>query len=304
MRWRLSGWLGQARCRAALAALAGTLAVPLVLAQPAVATAPAGSDPVVVAHEGLGVEQQARLLSRQMATGEVEKLGDEQVLALIQALRPQTLLAWARAEMNRHPEYEYWMSRQERINGQWQARPARMQVRYRHAPRQLYARWLPGGTGAGQEIIYDETQRPQQMYAHLGGLLGFASMWVAIDGPAARTQSNHTVRDLGLQYIVELLEQNARGLRALGRDERPTQAEVVREQGQRLLALSWEMPAGPPQFYAKKVQLLFDLQRPWPRELRVWAEPGELRERMVIEKLTPRAFEPSVLDPKNPDYKF
>lgn len=289
------------RLTASVWALAWALVCPSAPAQPVAATA---VDPAAAAYEGLSAEQQARLLSRQMASGELEKLGDAPLLALMNGLRPQTLLVWARAEMGRHTEYEFWMSRQERVNGQWQAKPARMQVRYRHAPRQLYARWLPGGAFAGQEIIYDETQRPRQMYSHLGGLLGFASVWVDIDGPAVRAQSNHTVRDLGLQYILGLLEQNARSLRELGRDERPSQIELVREQGQRMLALNWELPSGPPQFYAKKVQLLFDLQRPWPRVLLVWDEPGELRERLVIEKLTPRAFDPLAIDPKNPDYKF
>ncbi|MFP3534819.1 DUF1571 domain-containing protein, partial [Burkholderia sp. SIMBA_042] len=76
---------------------------------------------------------------------------DAQLLATFDALQPETLLMWARAEMSRYPEYEYWMTRQERLNGQWQDTPARMMIRYRHQPRQLYARWLPNGVQSGQE---------------------------------------------------------------------------------------------------------------------------------------------------------
>ncbi|SPK74034.1 conserved protein of unknown function [Cupriavidus taiwanensis] len=140
---------------AVIGLLGATLAfAPVAVAQPASAAAAAGT-----AYDGLPSAQQAALFSRQVASGELARLSDAQVLAVFQALQPDALLKWARAEMNRYPEYEYWMSRQERLNGQWQEQPARMQVRYRHAPRQLYAKWLPGGAQAGQEILYDETRR-------------------------------------------------------------------------------------------------------------------------------------------------
>ncbi|SOY39546.1 conserved hypothetical protein [Cupriavidus taiwanensis] len=176
------------------------------MAQPASAAAAAGT-----AYDGLPSAQQAALFSRQVASGELARLSDAQVLAVFQALQPDALLKWARAEMKRYPGYEYWMSRQERLNGQWQEQPARMQVRYRHAPRQLYAKWLPGEAQAGQEILYDETRRKDEMYGHLGGMLGFTSMWIALDGSLARSPSNHTVRDLGFQYVLSMLERDARG---------------------------------------------------------------------------------------------
>ena len=89
------------------------------------------------AYDGLTAQQQAALLSKQIASGELAKLPDEQLLAAINALQPEAALLWAKTEMNRYPEYEYWMTRQERLNGQWQDQPARMMIRYRHAPRQL-----------------------------------------------------------------------------------------------------------------------------------------------------------------------
>jgi len=189
------------------------------------------------------------------------------------------------------------MTRQERVNGRWQTQPARMAVRYRHSPRQVQARWLPGGSRAGQSLWYDETQRPDQMYGNLGGLLGFASMWVALDSPLVRVQSNHTVRDLGLQYIAALLEQNARALRAMGRDEKPTRIAVVQEpEGRRMVAVTWELPSGPPQFYAKKVELVFDLKNPWPRTVTTWNESGEMSEKMSFENVVAKPLDAGAAD--------
>ena len=291
-----------------LAAVAGTvfglLAAPLTLppaamAQPASAAAAAGS-----AYDGLPSAQQAALFSRQVASGELARLPDAQVLAVFEALQPDALLKWARAEMNRYPEYEYWMSRQERLNGQWQDPPAKMQIRYRHAPRQLYARWLAGGAQAGQEILYDETRRKDEMYGHLGGVLGFTSMWIALDGSLARSQSNHTVRDLGFQFVLSMLERDARSLRAAGLSEKYGKAEIVQEQGVRMVALTWDLPAGAPQYYAKKVQLMLDLKHPYIRVETAWDADGNMVEKIVFDKLVRKTFEASAFDSANPDYRF
>ncbi|XYJ89628.1 hypothetical protein AEMCBJ_19255 [Cupriavidus necator] len=204
---------------AVIGLLAAPMAMPPVaMAQTATTAAAAGTG-----YDGQTSAQQAALFSRQVASGELARLSDEQVLAVFHALQPDALLKWARAEMNRYPEYEYWMSRQERLNNQWQDQPARMQIRYRHQPRQLYAKWLPGGAQSGQEIIYDETRRKDEMYGHLGGVLGFTSMWIALDGTLARSQSNHTVRDLGFQFVLSMLERDARSLRAAGLSEKVQQ---------------------------------------------------------------------------------
>ncbi|WP_454723940.1 MULTISPECIES: DUF1571 domain-containing protein [Cupriavidus] len=288
-----------------LRGIAAAGAIALALPGTAHAQASAAADaPAATAYDGLPAQQQAALLSRQIAGGELAKLPDAQLLAAFHALQPEAPLLWAKAEMHRYPEYEYWMTRQERLNGQWQEQPARMVIRYRHAPRQLYAKWLPGGSQAGQEILYDETRRKDEMYGHLGGLLGFTSMWIALDGTIARAQSNHTVRDLGFQYVVAMLERDARSLRAAGLSERFARAEIVQEQGVRMVALTWELPAGAPQYYAKRVQLMLDLKNPWPRVETAWDAEGNMVEKIVFEKAVRKTFDAGTFDPKNGDYKF
>ncbi|RLK36132.1 uncharacterized protein DUF1571 [Cupriavidus plantarum] len=287
-------------------AMIGLLAAPPGFAPEAHAQAspPSAAARASTPYDGLPAAQQATLFSKQTASGELAALPDEQVLATFDALKPEALLMWARAEVNRYPEYEYWMTRQERLNGQWQDVPARMQVRYRHMPRQLYAKWLPNGVQAGQEIIYDETKRKDEMYGHLGGMLGFTSIWLALDGSLARSQSNHTVRDLGLQFVVSMLERDARTLRAAGLSEKYTRAEIVQEQGTRMIALTWDLPEGAPKYYAKKVQLMFDLKHPFPRVETAWDAEGFMVEKIVFEKAVKKTFDASAFDPANSEYKF
>ncbi|RZT38443.1 DUF1571 domain-containing protein [Cupriavidus agavae] len=255
-------------------------------------------------YDGLSTAQQTAMLARQTASGELAALPDAQVLAVFDALQPEALLTWARQEINRFPEYEYAMTRQERLNGQWQDKPARMLIRYRHMPRQLYARWLPNGAQAGQEIIYDETKRRDEMYGHLGGVLGFTSIWTAIDGSLAKSQSNHTVRDLGFQFVLSMLERDARTLKAAGLSEKYSRAEIVQEHGTRMVALTWELPEGAPKYYAKKVQLMFDLRHPWPRQETAWDADGNMVEKIVFEKAVKKSFDASTFDPTNAEYKF
>jgi len=255
-------------------------------------------------YDGLPTSQQTALLAKQIASGELAAMSDAQVLAVFDALQPEALLTWARQEINRYPEYEYWMTRQERLNGQWQDKPARMMIRYRHLPRQLYAKWLPNGAQAGQEIIYDETRRKDEMYGHLGGIMGFTSIWTAIDGTLAKSQSNHTVRDLGFQFVLSMLERDAKTLRAAGQSEKYTRTEIVQEQGTRMVALTWDLPEGAPRYYAKKVQLMFDLKHPWPRMETAWDTDGNMVEKIVFEKAVKKTFDASAFDPANSEYKF
>ena len=94
------------------------------------------------------------------------------------------------------------MSRSERIRGQWPDKPDHMLVRLAHDPLRIYAKWLPDGAHAGQEIIYDESERTDEMYGHLGGIMNVMPLWTSLNGALARAQSNHQVRDLGTEYIA------------------------------------------------------------------------------------------------------
>lgn len=295
---------------AAIGGMLGLLAAPPGVAPEARAQAASGATAAPTAaraatpYDALPAAQQAALFSKQTASGELAALSDAELLATFDAIKPDAFLLWARTEINRYPEYEYWMTRQERLDGQWQDVPARMMIRYRHLPRQVYARWLPNGVQAGQEILYDETRRKDQMYGHLGGVLGFTSMWIALDGALARAQSNHSVRDLGFQYVVSMLERDARTLRAAGLGEKFNRAEIVREQGMRMVALTWDLPEGAPKYYAKKVQLMLDLKHPWPRVETAWDADGFMVERIVFEKAVKKSFDASTFDPGNDEYKF
>jgi len=86
--------------------------------------------------------------------------------------------------------------------------------------------------------------------------------------------------------------------------EKYARTEIVHEQGVRMVALTWELPEGAPKYYAKKVQLMFDLKHPWPRAETAWDADGNMVEKIVFEKAVKKTFDASAFDPSNGEYKF
>ncbi len=249
------------------------------------------------------VAQQAAWLKAAARDGALEKLDDTTLTALFTALDPMTVPAYIAAGPNGYPSYTFTMTRQERIGDRWAGKPDHMLVKMTREPLRIYAKWLPDGAHAGQEAIYDETRRRDEMYGHLGGLFGKIPLWTSITGSLARAQSNHTIRDLGTEYIAALYLSEGRKYEAAGAS-RPTRVEAKTIDGVRVVALTYETPTGRPQFYAKKETLGLDLRHPYFRSAESWDNDGHLFERIVFETITPASFDDRAFDPKNADYRY
>lgn len=251
----------------------------------------------------LPVDQQTRWLRTAARQGTLEKLDDATLTALFKSLDPQTVPDYVAAGPIGHPSYEFTMLRQERISGKWSDTPDHMFVKVTRSPLRVYAKWLPDGAHSGQEVIYDSTKRVDEMYGHLGGLLGKLPMWTAVDGTLARAQSNHQVRDLGTEFVANLFLSEAKKYRDAG-VLKPTHVEAKTVKGVRVVALTYESPGGRPQFYAKKETLGLDLRQPYFRTVESYDNDGRVFEKVVFEKITPKSLDETAFDPKNPDYKF
>ena len=268
--------------------------------------APAAASPLgnTAAEVGkLSLEQQVRWLQRAQKSGALVKMSDAQLTALFQAFDPVVVPALIQLGPSGYPSYEFVLSRWERLNGKWPSKPAHMLVKLTHDPLRIYAKWLPDGEHSGEEVIYDASKRTDQMYGHLGGLLGVMPMWTALDGSLARSQSNHKITELGTEFIVSQFMTDAKRYVEVGAPYKP-QVEVKTISGVRVVALTYVSPAGKPQFYAKKQTLGLDLRRPYFRTVEAYDNDGQIFEKIVIESITPKTFEADAFDPKNPDYKF
>ncbi|MCX4146383.1 MULTISPECIES: DUF1571 domain-containing protein [Paraburkholderia] len=251
----------------------------------------------------LTLDQQVKWLRAAQQSGAMEKLDDAQLVALFQSLDPLALPRYIKEGPNGFPSYEFTMSRSERIHGQWPDKPDHMLVRIAHDPLRIYAKWLPDGAHAGQEIIYDESKRTDEMYGHLGGIMNVMPLWTALNGALARAQSNHQVRDLGTEYIAGQYLSECKKYIEAG-IPRSNQVEVKTIDGVRVVAFTFETPNGPPQFYAKKETLGLDLRHPYFRTVESYDNDGKIFEKIVFESITPKTLDDSTFDPKNKAYKF
>lgn len=251
----------------------------------------------------LSVDQQVKWLQHAQKSGALVKMDDAQLTALFQTLDPLVVPTVIKLGPSGYPSYEFVLSRWERLSGKWPSRPAHMLVKLDHDPLRIYAKWLTDGEHSGEEVIYDASKKPDEMYGHLGGLLGVMPMWTALDGTLARAQSNHKITDLGTEFIVGQFMTDAKKYVEVGASYKPD-VEVKTINGVRVVALTYVSPSGKPQFYAKKQTLGLDLRHPYFRTVEAYGDDGQMFERIVIDSITPKTFDAEAFDPKNPDYKF
>ncbi|MFT4435191.1 DUF1571 domain-containing protein [Caballeronia sp. 15715] len=251
----------------------------------------------------LPLDGQVRWLTHAARSGMLANMSDTALVSLFKSLDPLTVPRYLKNGPNGYPSYEFSMLRRERIHGMWPSQEDHMLVRVTRDPLRVYAKWLPDGGHAGQEILYDETARPNEMYGHLGGLLKVIAIWTSLDGSLARSQSRHSVRDLGTEYITQQFLAEGKKFADAG-VTRANNIEVKTIDGARVVAFTYETPSGQPDFYAKKEILGLDLRRPYFRTAESFDNDGKIFESIVFQNIAPKTFDDAAFNPKNPAYNF
>lgn len=309
-RWLFRDLLAAAACATALAVAAHAApaerAGQLAAAQagyrdPSDAHTPARSPLPAVA--ALPLDAQVAWLQRAAAHGDLEKLDDAQLVAIFSSLDPLALPRYIAAGPNGYGSYEFSMWRRERVHGQWPSKPDHMLVRVAHEPLRIYAKWLPDGAHAGQEVLYDASTRSDELYGHFGGLLRAVSIWTRIDGFLAHTQSRHRVTDLGTEYLARRFLSEGEHFAQAGARAAP-QVGVETVDGVRVVTFTYTAPSGAAGFYASRETLGLDLRHPWFRVARSYDRDGRPFEEVMFERIEPKTFDALAFDPKNPDYRF
>jgi hypothetical protein len=251
----------------------------------------------------LPLDGQVRWLSHAARSGMLANMSDPALVSLFKSLDPLALPRYLKNGPNGYPSYEFTMLRRERIHGMWPTEADHMLVRVTRDPLRVYAKWLPDGGHAGQEILYDESARPNEMYGHLGGLLKVIAIWTSLDGSLARSQSRHSVRDLGTEYLTQQFLAEGKKFADAG-VTRANNIEVKTIDGARVVAFTYETPSGQPDFYAKKEILGLDLRRPYFRTAESFDNDGKIFESIVFQNIAPKTFDDATFSPRNPAYNF
>jgi hypothetical protein len=278
------------------AVIAGALLVPLAWAEQEQKTADWLNSPTL--------NREADAFAQNIKSGALAAMSDHDVREAYKRITPEAIAAYLVAGIKPYNEYEILLKRQERLPQGWTDKPAINYIKYRHQPRQVYMKWLKGGPNAGQEMIYDETKRKDAMYAHFGGVMNVMSIWTSIDGLLAKNNSNHTVRDLGMQAIVDIISADRAQFLREGHRPVPDDIDIEELNHERTVVLTWKAPSGKPLHYAKKTKVYLDLKRPLVKQIEAWDDDGEMFERIYFERISPATFTDADFDPKNKDYAF
>lgn len=248
-------------------------------------------------------EEKLALLQQLNEKSLARRMSDAQIQGLYTGIGSMVLLEATGLWLDAHPTYEIIFRKQERVRGEWNEVPDRMLVRYREKPRAVYAQWLEGGRHVGQEILYDERKDPQKMRAHAGGLLNLITVNVGVHSTLARRESNHDLGEMGFRRVVASLHEDRAKLVSAGKPIEPVLARSTVFEGERF----WEntfVTAGPPQFYAAKAHLFFDLDTGVPRLVEIFDAKGEIQERYYYEKVRWVTLDDHAFDEENPEYDF
>lgn len=253
----------------------------------------------------MAADAQCDWFSQAMSKQQLAKASDAQLLAILQSLESTALFCPVKRMIAQTPEYEFLMLRRERVreSDDLPGTPERMFVRMRHEPLTIYARWEKDGARAGQEVLYDAGKDARKMLAHVGGVFGVVSINMAIDGAVARAQSRHTVRDLGLGYILAQLESDWEKSRKHNLSTRPASVNVAREGSRRYAEVVYDNPSTPP-YYAKRTRFWLDLREPLIRMVESRDNQGEVFEHIVFESLERKKLPADAFDAKNAEYRF
>ncbi|MDE1997438.1 MAG: DUF1571 domain-containing protein [Burkholderiales bacterium] len=250
-------------------------------------------------------DAQAGELAQWFKTEKLVGLPDDLLIWFFKNIAPATYVSFLKLSARIYREAEFWVRRQERLPQGWTDQPFVNYIKYRQQPRQVYVSWMDGGPDAGAEVIYDETVDKDQVYGHAGGILGIQPFWVSLNSALAKTSSNHSLRDMGPQYLADRFAADTDRLLHAGGDGRPSKVEILPEVGgRRLVAVTWIRPSGRPTYYAKKIRLAFDLRKVYVRTFEAWDDDGQIRERIVVDNALARKLADSEFRPSNPEYKF
>jgi hypothetical protein len=255
----------------------------------------------------LAQDAQVRWLQRAARDDTLAQLDDAQLVALFSSLDPDTLARYIAAGPNGYASCEFTMRHRERIDGRWPAKADHLLVRIVHDPLKLYARWLPDGAHAGQEVLYDASHRSDEMYGHTGGLFSAISMWTRLDSTFARSQSHHRLTELGTEAIAQRFLEDYPRLADAGAGAgavRPARIAVQTRDGVRVVAFTWDVPPGASGLPASRETLGLDLHHAWFRTVQSYDSSGRLMEDVVIEHIEPATFDALTFDVSNPDYRF
>jgi hypothetical protein len=138
-----------------------------------------------------------------------------EVCELIAGKTVTELIAICRAAVSGLGVYEIELRKEERVKGKLLP-PQTLRIAMRESPRAARLEFVDGPS-KGRKVLYDASVRSNEMRVKEAGLLGIAgAIWLRLDNPLARADTNHSVTNLGYGALLDFFEQDLANAKPFG----------------------------------------------------------------------------------------
>lgn len=159
-----------------------------------------------------------------------------------------------------------------------------IQLTIRERPQAIRAEFV-AGPAAGRKVIYDSTVRRDEVRVREAGLLGLAgAVWLGIDNPLTRRDTNHPIVHLGFAPLIALLRADFERATRFGGFAR--QDDGFDREGR--YCTRYTAPASATGLYAKAARIAVDPEQMLPTRVEVDDAKGPL-EVMAYRDVAPAA---------------
>lgn len=134
----------------------------------------------------------------------LDGLSKQELQAVIEQTPPKILIDLGLKAVNALGTYRYVMKKTERIRGE--VRPEQeVRVFIREKPSAIRLEYF-AGPAAGRTVLYNAKVDQKRLRVREGGILGVVGgLWVGVDSPMTRDDSNHAVTEAGVGSLLRRL---------------------------------------------------------------------------------------------------
>jgi hypothetical protein len=217
----------------------------------------------------------------------------DQLAAFLRDTPPEVLLAVSERAIDALSSYTYVMAKQERVQNTLLEEQV-IHVSAKESPFAVRMEFLRGPS-SGRVVLYNGSVNPGQFRVREAGFLSFAGpLWIPLDSPFAKLDSNHTANEAGLGSLVRRLRREL--------------ARATLQGGVRVTDEGWTasghycqlyvMPNGGRGFGSARTRLCTDPSLGIPVRVESYDGAGALTERFVFSEIKHQPLPDAVFDPQ------
>jgi len=216
----------------------------------------------------------------------------EEIGRLLAATPQDALVAMGRQGVAALRTYRARLLKQERINGKL-VEPQALDITVQADCRAFRIDFVKG-PAKGRRVLYNAELRPTELRVKEAGMLGLAgALWIDLDNPMTRRDTNHRASELGFLALLDLIDADMKRAQAGGGHSR--RDEGIGKTG--LFGSVYTAPKDLPGLYAVSTRIGFELASSLLMEVEVTDREG-LLETYRYESVSSVSLAPDFFTPK------